>query len=72
MRSAGYNQQRLYTGTFVSSERGSVVGHDLLFKRNWIRGSAVLATAALSLVLATPARATPLAKVTDAVRDNAS
>lgn len=36
-----------------------------LFKRNWVRGSAVLATAALSLALATPAQAAPLTGVKD-------
>ncbi|MDO4436487.1 MAG: glycoside hydrolase family 31 protein [Coriobacteriaceae bacterium] len=42
---------------------------DSILKRNWVRGSAVLATAALSLVLATPAQAAPLTGVKDATAD---
>lgn len=44
------------------------MSEDSIFKRNWVKGSAVLATAALSLVLATPAQAAPLAKVKSATQ----
>mgnify|MGYP002732188005 CR=1 FL=1 len=43
---------------------------DSLLKRNWVRGSAVIATAALSLALAVPAQAAPLTGVKDAKANN--
>ena len=43
---------------------------DSLLKRNWVRGSAVIATAALSLALAVPAQAAPLTGVKGAKADN--
>lgn len=39
---------------------------DSILRRNWVRGSAVIATAALSLALAAPASAAPLTGVKDA------
>ena len=39
---------------------------DSILKRNWVRGSAVIATAALSLALAVPAQAAPLTGVKSA------
>lgn len=39
-------------------------------KRRWVRGSAVIATAALSLALAVPAHAAPLTGVKEATADN--
>ena len=39
------------------------VHRESILKRNWVRGSAVVATAALSLALATPAHAAPLTEV---------
>ena len=43
---------------------------DSLLKRNWVRGSAVIATAALSLALAVPAQAAPLTGVKSASAQN--
>ncbi|MDO4436488.1 MAG: glycoside hydrolase family 31 protein [Coriobacteriaceae bacterium] len=42
---------------------------DSILKRNWVRGSAVIATAALSLALAAPASAAPLTSVKSATAD---
>lgn len=42
------------------------VEHRSMLKRNWVRGSAFIATAALSLVLAAPAQAAPLKGVESA------
>lgn len=50
------------------SREGDNVSEDSILKRNWVKGSAVLATAALSLVLAAPAQAAPLAKVKSATQ----
>lgn len=44
------------------------MSEDSILKRNWVKGSAVLATAALSLVLAAPVQAAPLAKVKSATQ----
>lgn len=44
------------------------MSEDSILKRNWVKGSAVLATAALSLVLAAPVQAAPLAKVKGATQ----
>lgn len=43
--------------------------HESILRRNWVRGSAVIATAALSLALAVPAQASPLTGVKDAKAD---
>ena len=43
--------------------------HSSILKRNWVRGSAVIASAALSLALAVPAQAAPLTGVKDAKAD---
>lgn len=43
--------------------------HHAKLKRNWVRGSAFIATAALSLALAVPAQAAPLTGVKNAKAD---
>lgn len=45
------------------------MNRDSILKRSWVRGSAVIATAALSLALAAPAQAAPLTGVKSAQAD---